>query len=135
MDRFDIEQVLIKYINDYSVQKGIDVAYPNTLYEPTINTKWLKVSFLQSKPSDTVLSTGYERINGIMQVDINIPKDTGAYDIYEIYKDLKEIFKTNGILRDGDNYVHLQSVYLEGQRVSESWFTKYLTIEYSEFNK
>lgn len=134
MDRQDVESVLISYLYQYSLDKEIDVAYPNKVYEPVVNKEWLKVTFLQSKSSDTVLSSGYERLNGIMQININVPKDSGTYELYNISKELKEIFEPNSILRNGNNKVHLQNVYLEGENIEESWFTKYLTIEYSEFN-
>lgn len=134
IDQFDLQKVLTYHLVQYAEDKSLDLALPNVVFEPTIGNTFLNLSFLDSASSDTVLAKGYKRINGIMQIDINVPKDEGTYNLYDIAKDLKEIFEINGILRYKDNLVHLQDVYLSGEDISDSWYTKFLTIEYGEFN-
>ena len=134
MTRFDIEQILTYYLSTYAENEGLDVCYPNKVFEPVIGENWLGVSFMQADSSDTVIAEGYERLNGIMQININVPKNTGTYDLYKISDDLKSIFKSNGILSYNGSTVHLQHTYLRGEDISDNWFCKFLTIEYSEFN-
>lgn len=135
MTRTDLKKILIRKIVEYSTREEIDVAYPNKNYTPKVDSNWLQIFFLNSAPSDTVLAEGYERINGIMQININVPKNTGTNKSDSIVDDLKEIFKTNGILRDSKNLVHLRKVYVSSEDYSDNWYTKFLTIEYNEFNK
>ena len=92
MTRESIQQTLTKALSDLCILENIAVVYPNQAYEVTVGTPYLQQWFIEGDSTDTVLEEGYERIRGIMQIDINIPADTGESQIFSIYDKLKLIF-------------------------------------------
>ncbi len=134
MTRQKIKQVLTELVNTFAQDSGIPIRYPNKMYEPELDTTWLEIFYLNSSSNQYTLISGKEQLLGMLQIDISVPKDTGTYEIDTIIENIKEIFECNGIVRTEVGLVHIGKVYENGGYTSSSWYTKSLTIEYSEFS-
>lgn len=133
MTKENIEKTLTAELYALATQHGFDVAYTNKQYDPVIGKPFIAQWFLDSAPSDMTLQAGSERHNGIMQLDITVPYDSGNAGIYTLLNQLQATFKTNSKIRNSQGAVQLHRVYLSGQSMDTEWYTRYLTIEYSAF--
>lgn len=134
MTRKEIQQVLTEEFVKWATEQEVAFYVPNQVFEPVVGQPYVQLWFLEANISDTVLAEGHERINGLMQVDLNVPYGEGESWIFSLYDSFKLIFKTNKKLRNKYGSVQLSKVYLSGQQGERPWYTKYITVEYSEFS-
>jgi len=133
MTKEQIEKTLTAELYKLSDRYGFAVAYANKEYDPIIGTPYIAQWFLDSSPSDMTLVEGSEKHNGIMQLDITVPYDSGMAEVYRLYGLLSQSFKTNARIRNNEGMVQLHKVYLSGQNIDTEWYARYMTIEYSAF--
>lgn len=133
MTKENIEKTLTAELYRLSDRHGFAVAYANKEYDPIIGTPYIAQWFLDSAPTDMTLAEGSEKHNGIMQLDITVPYDSGMAEVYRLYGLLSQSFKTNARIRNNEGMVQLHKVYLSGQNTDTEWYARYMTIEYSAF--
>lgn len=62
-----------------SAYQATDVAYENTKFKPVEGVGYLRSFLLPAEPAQaTIGSTGVDRVNGIYQIDVAMPKDEGT---------------------------------------------------------
>ena len=133
MTKEQIEKTLTAELYRLSERYSFDVAYVNKEYDPVIGTPYIAQWFLDSAPTDMTLAKGSEKHNGIMQLDITVPYDSGNAEIYRLLAILENSFKTNAKIRNDEGMVQLHKVYLSGHNIDNEWYARYMTIEYSAF--
>lgn len=133
MTKEKIEKTLTAELYKLSDRYSFDVAYENKQYDPVIGTPYIAQWFLDSAPTDMTLAEGSEMYNGIMQLDITVPYDSGNAEVYRLLAILEKSFRTNAKVRNNEGMVQLHRVYLSGHNTDNEWYARYLTIEYSAF--
>ena len=101
--------------------------WPNAPFpdQPTGST-WIRVTPLYGTPFQVGLAKT-DRINGVLQVDIFVPRDTGDAVALGIVDDLRQALPTNGqSLDSGGVKVKFESVGLSGNGVEDGGWTKYM---------
>jgi len=139
MTRSDVIKVITKELKTYSTANSISLITENVKFDFDSIDEFLELYFMSAYNSEVTLD-GKLRLNGIAQINVNVPKDTGTSRALAIIEDLKNIYKTNGILTNDYGSVHLAYVYEDGgsgdseiSNVNDIYYTIYLTIEYKEF--
>ncbi len=104
------------------------VSWPNTHYQPTENTTYLRPTIL---PASTVLDTlaGMEEHKGIYQVDVYVPLEKGVSALNTLLDSIQSLFKSNKTLTATD-VVFVQAVSRSPAVRDESWFTGFVEINY-----
>lgn len=134
MTKQQIQETITYSLNEYCKEKDISLIIENVSYDfDTINT-FIEAYFL-SASSDNYTQNGTEELSGIVQVNVNIKKNTGTYIVNEIIEDLKRIFKARGILVNDRGRVHIVRTYESngGSNNSSAYYRKIFNIEYKEF--
>lgn len=90
----------------YKLKDGIkvitNVSYPNKAFTRPEKNYWFEIHFLPTMPYQQELGqTGKNRWNGILQIDICVPKNTGTDALNARFNKIYETFKrgyiTNGL--------------------------------------
>jgi hypothetical protein len=71
------------------------VAYPNVPFTPPNNTPWIQVSLLFGENSYATLigpSTGFNKQNGVLLINVFTPVGVGAAPNYTIAERIKDLF-------------------------------------------
>lgn len=102
--------------------KWPNAPFPN---QPT-NATWIRITPLYGTPFQVGLAKT-DRINGVLQVDIFVPRDTGDTVALGIVDDLRQALPNNGqSLDSGGVKVKFESVGLSGNGVEDGVWTKYM---------
>lgn len=128
-----IRQTLTKEFVTWAQTFKIPFAVPNLEFEPVPGEEYLQLWFLDAAPVSYSLAEGHEQLQGIMQIDINVPYGEGEGRVLEIYESLNTVFKSKAVVRNSAGAVRLGRVYLSGTDSKSPWYTKFMTIEYSAF--
>lgn len=104
------------------------VAWPNTNYQPTENTTYLRPTLL---PASTVLNTmaGMEEHKGIYQVDVYVPLEKGVSALNTLLDSIQSLFKSSKTLTATD-VVFIQAVGRSAAERQESWFVGFVEVNY-----
>lgn len=133
MNHYDCQKVLNFNLSEYAKSKGLNIAYPNISYEPKVDETWLKLFYLPSVSEDETFGKNSERIRGIMQVDIFIPRNTGTMKAYAIQTDLQDIFGKHSTVCSNNGIVRITDFDVTAME-EDDWFRLMCEIYYTSFN-
>lgn len=104
------------------------VQWPNTKYQPTENTTFLRPTVL---PAATVLNTiaGAEEHKGIYQIDVFVPVEKGVSALNTLLDSIQDLFKSNKVLTATD-VVWVQAVGRGRAQRQEAWYVGFVEVNY-----
>ena len=105
------------------------IAWPNTLFTPTIGTPFVVPNLL---PAANTVSTSVETYKGIYQIDINVPINKGTSQIYAIADAIKTYFQAKSLVANGQTTL-IQAVSLGLVQRDNAWYSTNVDINYSSF--
>ena len=112
-----------------SVPSVPTIAWPNTLFTPTLGTPFVVPNLL---PSANTVSTSVETYKGIYQIDINVPINKGTSQIYAIADAIKTYFQAKSLVANGQTTL-IQAVSLGPIQRDNAWYSTNVDINYSSF--
>jgi hypothetical protein len=109
------------------------IEWPNTHFNPTENTLFLRPTIL---PSDTSLSTlaGVEEHKGIYQVDVFVPLEKGVSALHTLLDGIDSLFKGNKTLTAGGDTIFIQAVSRGRTERQESWYVGFVEVNYLSYS-
>lgn len=104
------------------------VQWPNTRYQPSENTPFLRPTIL---PAATVLDTlaGTEEHKGIYQIDVFVPLEKGISAVNTLLDSIATLFRASKTLAATD-IVFIQSISRGKAERQESWYVSFVQINY-----
>lgn len=111
------------------------IKYPNILYDDSEETPiWLRPSVLYGAGESAVLgATGKNRLNGIYQISIFSPLNTGTYEANLLAKWLLSRFKKGERLSFGQNDILIGVGYQSTSMEEESYLHTPITIPFTAY--
>jgi len=111
------------------------VAWENTVYEPTLNTLYLRPTHL---PADTVAGTigdaaSTDLSTGIYQVDVFSPAGDGKNEAYVMADLIADHLKRDTDLTYNSRTIRIKNVSLSPANQDNGWYQIPVNIEYYSF--
>ena len=111
---------------------GLPVVLQNSTFVPDISTPFLSGTLLPTQPVQSELGPkGNDFHEGIYQIGIYYPKDTGTASINRKADEIALVFKPGAILEWGSVCVRLNNVGVNSLRINKGWAVLDMTIEWS----
>lgn len=118
------EEVINRYNEEYG--KETLIIEPNNTEERPSSELWFELFPLHSQPSQQELGTsGRNRWNFGLQININSPCDNGTYDIDEAYDFIASNFKRGDIF---NGIRVLKTAYRSSARLQGDYYSEPVTI-------
>ena len=109
---------------------GIATSYPNRIFEAPVDDIWINLTF---NPTDTIPVTafrGQDNHTGFMQLDINVPQDTGTSDLRNIADQLQDYFTAGTSFVYTSQKVIINSTRLTPGRVVDNYYRISATVRW-----
>lgn len=127
MSLADVQYALIDLVSD--TLEEIPTAYENVKFTPPASSKWARVFFMPNLPSvETLGEVGEDKVDGIVQVDLNYPMDSGdgaARDDFETFRGV--FYAGSRPTKDSQQAVVLSCGRSSGRPV-DGWYRVSITI-------
>jgi len=109
---------------------GLDIAWENTDYTPTLGTAYLRPTLLMAKSS--LMDLDDLQLNqGIYQVDIFYPLDKGAGELLTTLDTIYSAFKTDTTLVSGTTTVYIKEISRTREAIrDEAYYSARLEISF-----
>ena len=133
MTHFECQMALNEKLDEYAKSKKIKIAYPNVNFKPDVARPWFKLFYLPTTSTDIGFGKNNERIKGIMQVDIFIPRGRGTWDGYKYAEELQNVFGINTAIHTENGVVRITEFNLDSFQ-EDDWFRIMVEIHYTSFN-
>ena len=105
------------------------ISWENAGFDPTEGTQWAIVFFVPNQPEPVTLGVqGSDRQNGFLQIDLNIPQDTGSGAMRAWQNAARQTFVAGKTFTEaGQAVVIVSAGWTQGRNV-DNWFRKSLTV-------
>ena len=140
MAESDIQGALFVAAETFLNANGIastSVAWPNRDFDPAGKPLWASVHYMPIAPvSVSAGSLGLDRENGLLQISISVPRNTGD-SVFRSFRDAARAYFIPGqTFSRNSQDATVQSCGLSSIRVVDNWFRVSLSIVYrAEFNR
>jgi hypothetical protein len=113
------------------------VAWPNKTLDPKARTTWYAVHYLPAdEPVVTMGDGGENEVVGLLQVDVNVPLNSGEKATETALLDLRETFYAGGVLTHEGQDVKVTKVVRSIGRTVDAFFRTSLSIYfYGRYNR
>ncbi len=92
-DISDVRSAIVKRFIDEEFFDEAHLSFENVAYEPPSGEAWAKIYFM---PTDPIVATlgdeGQDRVDGLVQIDLNFPLNQGTADIGEMATRIRNLF-------------------------------------------
>jgi hypothetical protein len=107
------------------------ISWENRVFNPVGKTPWAAVFVVPNTPQPVTLGNqGTDRGDGFMQIDLNIPFNTGD-SVLRTWEDAaRAFFIVGSTFTQGGQIVRVLSCGMSQGRKVDNWFRKSLTIAY-----
>jgi hypothetical protein len=113
---------------------GIDIVYPNTAYEPTIGTPWLRLDILPNQPNVATLGrSGRDEHTGVLQASLFYPKSQTDFPLLRMVDKIDtamQPFIRSQFLTSGSTNVKLTSIGMGNTQPEDAWYMQPVNIAY-----
>lgn len=100
-----------------------NIIYVNKAYTPTEGTPFLQAFAFFSEPTQASLGTsGLNRLDGYMQIDVNVPVNEGRTSVNPILAELRGIYKRGTTLTNADISVKCVTVWESSPFAGDGWY-------------
>jgi hypothetical protein len=134
MSTKNIYSALRTALNDSGI--GIDIAWPNTSYDPTCGTPYCSTFLLPGEPDAAELGTRKtENVLGVFQIDLYFPVERGDGAMLDAVDLLKSTYGRGDSLSYGDSCVRILSAYPSGSPsvYENAWFKQVFNVSWSAY--
>ena len=110
---------------------GIPTEYENAVFTKPTNSKWARLWFIPNQPVPNTLGTsGEDEATGILQIDLNYPRNTGTRESIADFEEIRAAFPAgNAYTRDGQTVQALNCGRSQG-RLVDNWYRVSITISW-----
>lgn len=99
------------------------IVYVNKAFNPTQDEIFLQTFMLFSEPLQASLGTsGLQRFDGVFQINVYAPIDSGRTEINPILAELRELYKRGTTLTNDDISVKCKSTWESSPLEGEGWY-------------
>lgn len=112
---------------------GIDIAWENFSFKPSINEPWLRPTLLMAR-SDMSDLDGTQGNSGIYQVDVYFPLQRGVLSLLTKLDEIYDLFKESKTLISQDVQIILRAVSRKSSVIEESWYKGSIEIAFNFYN-
>lgn len=129
MSKKDIRTALISGV--IASATGLPTAWPNAPFTVPNNAPWLRVTILNM--DDVVLtlgSGGKNRISGILQIDVFVPRNSGDIKIYDTMDDLTAVFQSGAELDYNGQVVRINSASDRAAQDESDWYRRIIDVDF-----
>lgn len=130
----DIKKALKTVAKSFLIAQGFaasSIAYENRVFDPSAVQKWASIFIVPSMPSVVTLGTGgLDRQTGFLQIDFNVPQNTGDGAVNSWGDAARAEFIAGKSYTYGGQPVTVISAGLDAGRNVDSWFRVSFTISY-----
>lgn len=126
------KNIITNKLIEYCRSKNYDYSLPNHQYVGEVLNPVIGLYFMSSSFTDIFLNR-VKRLNGLLQINISVPKGEGTYNADMIKEDLIGIYNIGNILSHNGDSIHITNVYGSGNITSDVMYVDTLTVEYKEF--
>lgn len=111
------------------MDKSTDVGWENVLFDTTGKAIWAGVTFFPNdKQQRTIGKGGFDVSNPFIQLDFNIPENTGEAFLLEWFQKVNDFFVNGRVFSENsDSVIVIRSQISQGRRV-DSFFRRSFTI-------
>jgi hypothetical protein len=126
--------VLVTKALEKAVPLGIDSVFENNALTPTAGVPYQRINVLFARPDNTTLGDEYFREQGILEIILNYPIQTGKAATLARLDLLRAAFKRGTTLTEGAQRVIINRTPEIGQStvVNDRWMTRISIPWYSE---
>jgi hypothetical protein len=108
---------------------GITYGHENAPLTKPTNAKWGQVFFLPNQPSvETLGLIGQDGVDGIMQIDMNYPQNSGAAAADSDFETVRGSFKAGTSLTASGQVVTIISCGRSSGRLVDQWYRVSFTV-------
>ena len=108
------------------------IAWPNDAYEPVIGTLYARPTNLQG---DTFAETGFDRTNGIYQIDIFAPSGKGKSEANTMADLIADRFKQDTDITYSSQTVHVKTCSMRNvSNTEQGWYQVIIEVSYYCFS-
>ncbi len=127
----EIKRALVAEFN--SLLSAYKVNWPNSNFTTPNNETWLKFNIMTGQVFEQTYST-LDRINGLVQIDVMMPKLKGENDAYIVADLLTSGLPKNGTpLTNGSTDVHIRTISQPRQINDDNWHRMSIDISFYAF--
>ncbi len=139
MSNFDVRSNLITAV--FGMNLNYPIMYPNTGFKlrekaakQPEKAPWIRATILnQDDESGTLGAGGKDRVSGIMQIDVFVPKQSSDANQLEIISELKQTFRRGATLSYGGNHVRILSAGIRAGTDEQAWYVQSLNVEFQSY--
>lgn len=127
----EIKRALVAGFN--TLLSAYKVNWPNSNFTTPNNETWLKFHVMTGQVFEQTYSTT-DRINGIVQIDVMMPKLSGENDAYIVADLLTSGLPKNGTpLVNGSTEVHIRTIAQPRQVNDDNWHRMSIDVSFYAF--
>ena len=105
-----------------------DIAWPNVKYRPTKNSAFLRPTLLPAASERYTLNDGGKH-QGIYQIDVFVPLDTGLATALDYADDIRNHFRDQTLTAGGDK-IYISFISMGNYDRVDSWFRVIVEVNY-----
>ncbi len=110
---------------------GAVTQWENDDFDPSGKTKWASVFFVPNQPEPVTLGQqGDDRQTGFVQIDFNIPQNTGSGQMRPWTNAARQAFVAGKTFTENGQIVRVTSAGVTQGRNVDNWFRKSVTIAF-----
>jgi len=107
------------------------IKWENAKFDPSGKTKWASVFFVPNEPVPVTLGEqGTDRQTGFLQIDFNVPQDTGTGAMRAWANAARQTFVAGKSFTENGQIVIVMSAGTGPGRNVDNWFRKSVTIAF-----
>tara|TARA_A200000159_G_scaffold162979_1_gene188068 strand:- start:22338 stop:22787 length:450 start_codon:yes stop_codon:yes gene_type:complete len=105
------------------------IAWENRIFDDSGKNIWSSFKYTPNQPiARTIGNGGFDDLTGFIQIDFNIPTNSGDYVLREWEDKGREFFTSGTRFENGGHSVLVTSAGMSQGRVVENYFRKSLTV-------
>lgn len=108
-----------------------DISWPNVAFDSAGKSLWASVHFVPNDPTPVSLGNqGLDRGTGFMQIDLNVPVNTGDVTLRAMENKGRAFFIVGKTFTQSGQAVRVISCGMSPGRIVDNFWRKHLTIAY-----
>lgn len=113
-----------------------NIAYINDDYKPVRGTSWLQSwMFFTESTQASLGTTGQQRYDGYMQIDVAVPVGNGRTDVNPILAELMTAYKRGTTLTNSDISVECKRAWESTPYSGEGWYIIPLNVRWYAYTE
>lgn len=125
----DIRKAFVSHFLTSAFFPSAQVAHENARFNRPAKLPWAQLTFLPTTPSQAELGNdGLHRMDGVFQIDLNYPVNTGAGEVGAKYDQIRQAYRQAGTLTYSGQVVTIRSCGRSPGRLVDNAYRVSLTV-------